>query len=98
MGKIGEKTGGRKPGTSNKVTQSIRILLNSVLPPEELEKHWRFYLKHRDIEIRFAAFKLAQLYMFGRPSSEPLNEEDAPQHQGPQLDLSQIVTRHVPVQ
>jgi hypothetical protein len=96
MGKIGEKTGGRKPGTPNKVTQSIRILLNTVLPPEELEKHWRFYLKHRDIEMRFAAFKLAQPYMFGRPSSEPLNEEDAPQHQGPQFDLSQIVTRHVP--
>jgi hypothetical protein len=26
MGKIGEKTGGRKPGTPNKVTQSIRAL------------------------------------------------------------------------
>jgi len=63
MGKIGEKTGGRRPGTPNKVTQSIRTLLNTILPPEELEKHWRFYLKHRDIEIRFAAFKLAQLYM-----------------------------------
>jgi hypothetical protein len=77
MGKIGEKTGGRKKGTPNKLTQSIRGLLNTVLPPD---------------------FKLAMLYMFGRPASEPLNEEDAPRHQGPQFDLSQIVTRHVPVQ
>ena len=72
----GIRYGGRKPHTPNKVTQSIRILLNTILPPEELEKHWRFYLKHRDIEIRFAAFKLAQLYMFGRPSPLPLTQED----------------------
>ena len=63
------------------MTQSIRVLLNTILPPKELEKHWRFYLKHRDIEIRFAAFKLAQLYMFGRPSPLPLAQEDSPQHQ-----------------
>src|SRR5215469_14603928 len=55
----GYRYGGRKPNTPNKVTQSIRVLLNTILPPKELEKHWRFYLKHRDIEIRFAAFKLA---------------------------------------
>ena len=61
----GYRYGGRKPHTPNKVTQSIRVLLNTILPPEELEKHWRFYLKHRDIEIRIAAFKFAQLYMFG---------------------------------
>ena len=98
MGKIGEKTGGRKPGTPNKVTQSIRILLNTVLPPEELEKHWRFYLKHRDIEIRFAAFKLAQLYMFGRPSPLPIAQEDSAKHQTEtEFDLSAIPTRHVPV-
>ena len=98
MGKIGEKTGGRRPGTPNKVTQSIRTLLNTILPPEELEKHWRFYLKHRDIEIRFAAFKLAQLYMFGRPPPVPLAQEDAPQqHAELQFDLSAIPTRHVPI-
>jgi hypothetical protein len=34
MGKIGEKTGGRKKGTPNKVTQSIRNLLNIILPHE----------------------------------------------------------------
>ena len=94
----GTPKGVRKPHTPNKVTQSIRILLNTILPPEELEKHWRFYLKHRDIEIRFAAFKLAQLYMFGRPSPVPLSQEDAPQqHAEPQFDLSAIPTRHVPI-
>ena len=90
--------GGRKPHTPNKVTQSIRILLNTILPPEELEKHWRFYLKHKDIEIRFAAFKLAQLYMFGRPSPLPIAQEDSAQHQTEtEFDLSAIPTRHVPV-
>jgi len=93
----GYRYGGRKPNTPNKVTQSIRILLNTILLPEELEKHWRFYLKHKDIEIRFAA-KLAQLYMFGRPSPLPLAQEDAPQQQRePEFDLSAIPTRHVPV-
>jgi len=91
----GVRYGGRKPHTPNKVTQSIRILLNTILPPEELEKHWRFYLRHKDIEIRFAAFKLAQLYMFGRPSPVPLAPEDAPQLQRePEFDLSAIPTRH----
>jgi len=94
----GIRYGGRKPNTPNKVTQSIRILLNTILPPEELEKHWRFYLKHRDIEIRFTAFKLAQLYMFGRPSPLPIAQEDSAQHQTEtEFDLSAIPTRHVPV-
>jgi hypothetical protein len=94
----GIRYGGRKPHTPNKVTQSICILLNTILPPEELEKHWRFCLKHKDIEIRFAAFKLAQLYMFGRPSPLPLAQEDAPQQQRePEFDLSAIPTRHVPI-
>jgi len=94
----GYRYGGRKPNTPNKVTQSIRILLNTILLPEELEKHWRFYLKHKDIEIRFAAFKLAQLYMFGRPSPLLLAQKDAPQQQRePEFDLSAIPTRHVPV-
>ena len=94
----GIRYGGRKPNTPNKVTQSIRILLNTILPPEELEKHWRFYLKHRDIEIRFAAFKLAQLYMFGRPSPLPIAQEDSAKHQTEtEFDLSAIPTRHVPV-
>jgi hypothetical protein len=73
-------------------------VLNTILPDERLQKEWAYFLKHKDPQIRFAAFKLAMLYMFGRPASEPLNEEDAPQHQGPQFDLSGICTVHVPVQ
>ena len=92
-----EKIGGRKPNTPNKVTQSIRGLLNAELPEDELRKLWHKYLYNKDLAIAFEAFKLANQYMFGRPASEPLNEEDAPQQTGPQFDLSQIVTRHVPV-
>ena len=94
----GIRYGGRKPNTPNKVTQSIRILLNTLLPPERLQKEWDYFLKHKDPQIRFAAFKLAQLYMFGRPSPLPLAQEDAPQQQRePEFDLSAIPTRHVPV-
>ena len=94
----GYRYGGRKPNTPNKVTQSIRILLNTLLPPERLQKEWDYFLKHKDPQIRFAAFKLAQLYMFGRPSPLPLTQEDAPQQQRePEFDLSAIPTRHVPV-
>ena len=90
------KLGGRKPGTPNKGTQSIRALLNEELTEDELRKLWHKYLYSKDLAIAFEAFKLANQYMFGRPASSPLNEEDAPQHTGPQFDLSEIVTRHVP--
>jgi hypothetical protein len=98
MGKIGEKTGGRKPGTPNKVTQSIRALLNTALPEDELLRLWKKYLYHREAHIAFEAFKLANQYKFGRPASSPINEEDAPQNEGPQFDLSTIHTWHAPVQ
>src|SRR6516225_10637793 len=91
-----EKRGGRKPHTPNKGTQSIRALLDAELPEDELRKLWHKYLYNKDLAIAFEAFKLANQYMFGRPASEPLNEEDAPQQTGPQFDLSEIVTRHVP--
>ena len=93
-----EKLGGRKPNTPNKITQqSIRALLSAELREDDLRKLWHKYLYNKDLAIAFEAFKLANQYMFGRPASEPLNEEDAPQQTGPQFDLSQIVTRHVPV-
>jgi hypothetical protein len=97
MGKIGEKTGGRKPGTPNKVTQSIRALLNTALPEDELLRLWKKYLYHKETDIAFEAFKLANQYMFGRAAASPINEEDAPQHTGPQFDTSAVPTRHVPV-
>jgi hypothetical protein len=91
-----EKLGGRKPGTPNKGTQSIRALLDDELSQGELRKLWHKYLFNKNLAIAFEAFKLANQYLFGRPASEPINEEDAPRHMGPQFDLSQIVTRHVP--
>ena len=97
MGKIGEKTGGRKPGTPNKVTQSIRALLNTALPEDELLRLWKKYLYHRETDIAFEAFKLANQYLFGRPAASPLNGEDAPQYAGPVFDTSAIPMRHEPV-
>jgi hypothetical protein len=63
-----EKLGGRKSHTPNKVTQSIRGLLNAELPEDELRKLWRKYLYNKDLAIAFEAFKLANQYMFGRPA------------------------------
>jgi hypothetical protein len=91
-----EKLGGRKPNTPNKGTQSIRALLDAELPEDELRKLWHKYLYNKNLAIAFEAFKLANQYKFGRPAASPINEEDAPQHMGPQFDLSQISTRHVP--
>jgi hypothetical protein len=61
--------------------------------------HWYFCVLSLIAMISrcIEAFKLANQYMFGRPASEPINVEDAPQNTGPQIDLSGIVTRHVPV-
>lgn len=90
---------GRAPGTQNKNTNSIRRLLQANLPEAEMVKMWRHFLHHRNAELRFSAFKLANFYMFGRPAKGPINAEDQPiAAEGPQFDLSQIRTRHVPIQ
>ena len=54
-----KKAGGRKPGTPNKATESIKNLLNCLLPEERLAREWNYYLKHADPHIRFEAFKPA---------------------------------------
>jgi hypothetical protein len=43
-----EKRGGRKKGTRNKGTDSIKILLNTLLPEEELAKLWKKKLYSKD--------------------------------------------------
>jgi hypothetical protein len=78
MGKIGEKTGGRKKGTPNKATQSIKDLLLSVLEDSRNRQQWEYWLKHRDPHYRWEAFKLAQFYMFGKPVQPVAGEEMAP--------------------
>ena len=90
-----QKTGGRIAGTPNKDTQVIKELLLDLLGKSANRKEWEYWLHHKNAHLRFEAFKLAQFYMFGRPS--PLLQ-DAPQQQmEPQFDLSAIPTRHVPV-
>jgi hypothetical protein len=73
-----EKTGGRRHGTLNKATESIKNLLNRLVPEERLEREWNYYLKHADRHIRFEAFKLANSYLFGKPVQPVLGEELAP--------------------
>jgi hypothetical protein len=62
-----EKLGGRKKGTRNKVTQSIKDLLLSLLEDSRNRQEWEYWLKHKDPHYRWEAFKLAQFYMFGKP-------------------------------
>ena len=94
MGKIGEKTGGRKKGTPNKATQSIKDLLLSVLEDSRNRQEWEYWLKHKDPHYRWEAFKLAQFYMFGKPVQPVASEELAPPIK---IDISAIPTRHVKV-
>jgi len=90
---------GRAPGQPNWATYSIRVLLKNNLPEDEMIKQWRYFLHHKNSEIRFSAFKLACFYMFGRPAKSPINAEDQAQSTtAPEFDMRQIVTRHVPIQ
>ncbi|MBA0089155.1 MAG: hypothetical protein HRJ53_29545 [Acidobacteria bacterium Pan2503] len=89
--------GGRRPGTMGAKTKSIKLLLNELLPPETLKQHWHYFLYNKDIEVRLRAFRLAIQYMFGRPSSTPLDPDDLPQTDGPQFDTGSIHTRHEPI-
>ena len=91
MGKIGEKTGGRKKGTPNKATQSIKDLLLSVLEDSRNRQEWEYWLKHKDPHYRWEAFKLAQFYMFGKPVQPVASEEIAPPIK---IDISAI-PRHL---
>jgi hypothetical protein len=72
------KTGGRKKGTSNKATESIKDLLLCVLEDSRNRQEWEYWLKHKDPHYRWEAFKLAQFYMFGKPVQPVASEEMAP--------------------
>jgi hypothetical protein len=73
-----KKTGGRKLGSTNKAKAEIKELLNGLLPPDELRKRWKFFLDHRDPQIRYKAFELANAYMFGKPVVAIAGAEDQP--------------------
>ena len=62
-----KKAGGRAKGTPNKATESIKDLLNSLLPDKELARLWKENLHSKDPHVAFEAFKLANYYLFGRP-------------------------------
>src|SRR3989442_7745571 len=74
----GRKTGGRTAGTRNKTTARIKPLLAEVLPDDRLKKEWNKLLRHRDPHIAFAAFKLANFYLFGKPAQHVMAEDPAP--------------------
>jgi hypothetical protein len=88
-----EKLGGRKKGTGNKGTESIKILLSTLLPEEELAKLWKKKLYSKDPHIAMKAFEMAVHYMFGKPVQPVAGEELAPPIK---IDISAIPTRHVP--
>jgi hypothetical protein len=82
-----EKTGGRQPGTPNKATAEIKVLLNRLLPEERLAIEWERNLKHKDPRIRWKAFELANAYLFGKPVMPIQGAEDAPPMH---IDISSI--------
>jgi hypothetical protein len=88
-----EKRGGRKKGTRNKGTDSIKILLNTLLPEEELAKLWKKKLYSKDPQIAMKAFELAIHYMFGKPVQPVASEELAPPIK---IDISAIPQFRVP--
>jgi hypothetical protein len=86
-----EKLGGRKKGTRNKGTDSIKTLLNTLLPEEELAKLWKKKLYSKDPHIAMKAFELAIHYMFGKPVQSVVGEDFAPPIK---IDISAI-PRHL---
>ena len=89
----GKKTGGRKTGTPNKATDSIRVMLCQLLHTERSAREWDRWLKHRDPHYRWEAFKLAQSYMFGKPLQPVATEEPKPPIK---IDVSAIPQYRVP--
>jgi hypothetical protein len=73
-----EKLGGRKKGTRNKSTESIKALLNTLLPEEEFGRLWKQKLYHKDPHVALEAFRLANHYLFGKPVQPVVGEELAP--------------------
>jgi hypothetical protein len=82
-----EKLGGRKKGTRNKGTDSIKTLLNTLLPEEELAGLWKQKLYSKNPHVAMKAFELAIHYMFGRPVQPVVGEDSAPPMK---IDISAI--------
>jgi hypothetical protein len=72
------KIAGRKKGTPNKITESIKNLLNTLLPEEKFAAQWKHHLEHKDPQIRYKTFELANAYLFGKPVMPIQGAENAP--------------------
>jgi hypothetical protein len=61
-----EKLGGRKKGTRNKGTDSIKILLNTLLPELELAALWKqkLYSKDPHVALEARVFKQSELVAY----------------------------------
>ena len=88
-----EKLGGCKKGARNRGTDSIKTLLNTLLPEEELAKLWKKKLYSKNPQIAMKAFELAIHYMFGKPVQPVASEEFAPPIK---IDISAIPKFRVP--
>lgn len=73
-----EKSGGRKKGTPNRATESIKNALDALLPEHEFVALWNKFLQHKNPHIAFEAFKLANYYMFGKPVTIVAGAEEPP--------------------
>jgi len=73
-----EKLGGRKKGTRNNATESIKALLNTLLPEDELAELWNKKLRSKNEHVSMKALELALHYMFGKPVQPIVGEELAP--------------------
>jgi len=87
-----EKLGGRKKGTRNNATESIKALLNTLLPEDELAELWNKKLRSKNEHVAMKAFELALHYMFGKPVQPIVGEELAPPIK---IDISAIPQHRV---
>jgi hypothetical protein len=87
-----KRLGGRAAGTPNRATVEIKELLNTMLPPERLERLWNQKLQHEDAHIAMKALELALHYMFGKPVQPIVGEELAPPIK---IDISAIPQHRV---
>jgi hypothetical protein len=69
---------GRKKGTPNKITDSIKNLLNELFPEARLKQLWEYHLKNEVPSTRYRTFEMANHYLFGKPVMPIQGAEDAP--------------------
>jgi hypothetical protein len=69
------KTGGRKKGTPNKITQGFT---ERAFPEERLKKLWEFHLKNEVPSMRYRTFEMVNHYLFGKPVMPISGAEDVP--------------------